>query len=118
MERVPRLEAVLSVFRRGVIHVGLWVLNHPFINQTPCQYGYIGNVEAFAIGHLRSEVANRPDLTVAQLIMEAKRFASCPMKPNALTVIEGETVREGDVWDLRDLRAALTPPENTGVGKD
>lgn len=54
----------------------------------------------------------RPDLTVAQLIAEADRFASCPINPNGLTVLEADgTNRMADMWDLHELRQGLQKEE-------
>ncbi len=79
-----------------------------FVNKTPCRYGFIGNVDAFSIDNLRSEVKMRPDVTVSLIIREAELFRACPLNPNGLKVIEGDTIRDGDVWDVHDLRQGLT----------
>lgn len=81
----------------------LAALNSRWLNPSPCKYGFIGNVDAFDIGNLRSEVSQRPGLTIAQLIIEAEQFKCCPMRPDGLTVIEGGTPREATIWDEHEL---------------
>lgn len=85
----------------------LRLLNSQWLNASPCQYGYIGNVDAFDIQHLRYEVQARPDLTVAQLIKEAEAFKCCPLRPSGLTVIEDGVARDGTIWDIHQLRQEL-----------
>ncbi|HET9319058.1 MAG TPA: hypothetical protein VFO27_04760 [Bryobacteraceae bacterium] len=98
------------MIRRAVIRALLGLLNSRWLNQSPCRYGYIGNVEAFDIDSLRSEVRQRPDLTVRTLIQEADRFRACPLRNDGVTVLEADgTSHEADCWDIQELRRALTP---------
>ncbi len=92
-----------------IIRALLRILNSRWLNQTPCEYGFIGNVEAFSIGHLRSEEKARPGITVAQIIREADAFRCCPLrKDGGVTVLQdGEEPRDATIWDLHDLRTAL-----------
>lgn len=80
--------------KKMVVKVLLAALNGRWLNNSPCLYGFIGNVDAFSIENLRSEVKQRPEITVRQLIEEAERFASCP---KGLTVLEPD----GTVATLR-----------------
>ena|ERR1700677_3854277 len=88
----------------AIIRALLAVLNRRFLNSSPCKYGFVGNVDAFDIDNLRSEVSQRPDLTVAQLIREAEQFKCCPLRRDGLTVIDGGTPREATIWDEHELR--------------
>ncbi len=98
--------------RTLIIRTLLAALNSRYLNHSPCSYAYVGNVENFSIANLRSEVTQRPDLTVAALIAEAERFAACPINPNGLTVLEADgTQHDADVWELHELRRALTKEE-------
>lgn len=53
-----------------LIKVLLCVLNSRFLNQSPCRYGYIGNVDAFSREHLAYEEMTRPGITVATILRE------------------------------------------------
>lgn len=93
-----------------IIRVLLGALNSRWLNATPCRYGFIGNTEAFDIAHLRYEVRARPDLTVAQLILEAERFAACPISIKGVTVMEADgSAHEATTGDLHELRQSLLP---------
>jgi hypothetical protein len=101
--------------KSAAIRLLLAALNSRWLNSSPCKYGYIGNVDAFDIGNLRSEVRQRPDLTVAQLIAEAEQFKACPMTPGTggVTVLEDGVPRPADVWDIYELGRSLAPPAKT-----
>ena len=91
--------------RSRIIRILLRILNSYWLNQTPCKYGYIGNVDAFDIDNLRSEESQRPGITVKQIIEEAERFKSCPMrKDGGVTVIDGDEVRDATELDINELR--------------
>jgi hypothetical protein len=93
--------------KKRVVRFLLAVLNSRWLNQTPCEYGFINNVEAFSYANLRSELISRPDLKVSQVLAEADAFKSCPLKTNGLTVIEDGIAREGTIWDVHQLRQEL-----------
>jgi hypothetical protein len=95
--------------RQRIVRLLLAALNSRWLNPSPCRYGYIGNVDAFELDHLRSEESQRPGITVATIIREAETFSSCGLK-NGLTVIEDGVPRQATVWDLRDLERSLKPP--------
>ncbi len=104
--------------KKLIIRALLAILNSRYLNHSPCQFKFCGNVDAFDIANLRSEVAQRPNLTVAQLIAEAERFASCPVNPKGLTVLEADGLyHDADVWELHQLRQALTK-DGTAKRKD
>lgn len=93
--------------RRWLVNSLLAILNSRFINKTPCQYGFIGNVDAFSLNSLRSEARQRPYLSVADLVAESDRWNSFPIPNDGLTVIEGGAAREGTSKDIEELKAAL-----------
>jgi hypothetical protein len=90
--------------KTAIIRFLLALLNSRWLNPSPCKYGFIGNVDAFDIANLRSEVSQRPDLTVAQLIREAEQFKCCPMRRDGLTVIDDGVPRDATIWDEHELR--------------
>lgn len=97
--------------RKRVCNVLLAILNSRWLNNTPCRYGYIGNVDAFEYSHLASEEIQRPGITVKVLLEEADRFRSCPTS-DGLTVIEPDGYREANAFDTRDLREQFSPKKD------
>lgn len=93
----------MNQVRKFVTRALLAILNADCMNNTPCRYGLIGNIDAFDAEFLRSELRSRPELTVAQLISEAEKFNSCPIDTSGLMVIEGDTVRSANVWDIHEI---------------
>lgn len=93
------------VVRKRIIKFLLWILNTHWINQSPCEYGFIGNVDAFSYENLADEEKQSPGITVKEILEAADRFKTCPMRQNGLTVIEGDgTLRDGTIWDVHELR--------------
>ncbi len=99
-----RASGRLIILRVWLIRFLLAILNSRLCNRSPCEYGYIGNVTAFDIEHLRYEVKARPNLTVAELIREAEAFASCPITSEELVVIDEDGPRPANFRDIADLR--------------
>lgn len=97
--------------RALAIKVCLAILNSRFLNHSPCEYGFIGNVDAFSYSYLASEEKQRPGITVQTILEEADQFKSCPVrKDGGLTVLESDgTHRDATIWDVHELRQALTP---------
>jgi hypothetical protein len=92
-----------------ISHLLLRLLNTHWLNPSPCRYGYIGNVDAFDIENLRSEVKMRPDLTVAQLLAEAERFMACPIPEGGrLVTMEADgSTHESTPADIELLKRSL-----------
>lgn len=95
------------MMNKYLIKVFLSILNCRFLNQSPCKYGYIGNVDAFSYANLASEEKQRPGITVKTILEEADMFRSCPIG-KGLQVIENGEIRDGTIWDVHDLRQQLT----------
>ena len=75
------------------------------------------DVDAFDIDNLRSEESQRPGITVKQIIEEAERFKSCPMrKDGGVTVIDGDEVRDATELDINELRMLGSGHELARVG--
>lgn len=97
-------------FKSLCVRLLLRMLNTQFLNDSPCKYGYINNVDAFSYSNLASEEIQRPGITVKTIIDEADRFKSCPINQNGLTVIEADgSAHEATVWDRHELNLALSP---------
>lgn len=97
--------------RQRVIRLLLAILNSRWLNQSPCQYGYVNNLDAFSYENLRSEDKQQPGITVREILDSADMFKACPIgRHGDLMVIENGEVREGTMWDVHELRQALTPP--------
>ena len=99
----------MNRLRSCLVRALLHVLNSRFLNGSPCQYGFIGNVDAFSYGNLASEEKQRPGIAVKTILEEADRFRSCPIGRGVTVLQENEPNREATVWDLHDLRQSLTP---------
>jgi hypothetical protein len=86
----------------------LRALNSTFLNPTPCQYEYVGNVDAFSRRFLGSSEQQQSGITVKQILDDADMFKACPISKNGLTVIEPDgTTHEATVWDRHELNIAL-----------
>jgi hypothetical protein len=99
---------IVESARRIIINLLLRILNHHWINRTPCEYGHINGLGAMSYDALVSEDSQSPGITVRQVIEGIDRFMSCPMR-TGLTVIDGDEEREATCWDIHDLRQSLTP---------
>jgi hypothetical protein len=98
--------------KRWIEQALLRVLNSRVINNTPCKYGFVGNIDAFSYEHLASEERSRPGITVKTILEEADRFKSCAASKDGVTVIEPDgTTHEATVWDMHELRLAFAPKE-------
>ncbi len=99
--------------RKQIIKSLLWVLNSRFLNDSPCRFGWINNIDAFDYQNLVSEDKQQPNITVREVLDSADRFKSCPINKDGLTVIEPDgSTHEATVWDHHELNLALTPKEN------
>ena len=107
--------AVTISFHRSIVRLLLAALNSRWLNPTPCEYGFIGNVEAFSLSNLESEEKQRPGITVKTIIAEARTFKSCALGKSGLLVIDGGEAREATVWDLHELRQSMRGPEDAPI---
>jgi hypothetical protein len=102
----------MTFVAKVLIRFLLACLNSYALNKTPCKYGFIGNVKAFDLGYLRSEVKARPDLKVVQLIAESDAFLACPISKTGVKVIGPDGVHEAtkeEIQALVELKNNLTP---------
>jgi len=90
--------------KKLTIRALLAVLNSRLLNQTPCRFGFIGNIDTFSYEELSNEEKQQPGITVREVLEVADRFRSCPMRKDGLAVIEGDEIREATVWDMQELR--------------
>ena len=92
--------------RKFIIRILLGVLNSGYVNQTPCKYGLIGNVDAFSKEYLASEVKDRSEVMVKTILEEAEAFGNCALAKDRYLVVLGETgaARPADYWDVMELK--------------
>jgi hypothetical protein len=79
----------------------LKALNSRFLNNTPCEYGFINGLEAVSYRELKNEVIQNPHILVRDLIRSIDQFKSCPLYPH---VHENGTTRPIDNVDIEDLK--------------
>ena len=99
--------------RAHIIKVLLWILNSRFLNGSPCQYGFIGNLDAFSYENLASEEKQCPGVTVKAVLENADRFKSCSIATHeaGVTVIDYDgSTRSANAWDMRDLEELSKEP--------
>lgn len=91
--------------RGRIIRALLSILNSRWLNQSPCKYEYVGNVDAFSREDIECTLRQDPTMTLQEYIDSANRFKTCPMrKDGGVTVIEGDECRDANIWDMHDLR--------------
>jgi hypothetical protein len=104
--------------RKLIVGLLLRALNSRVLNQSPCEYGYINGIEAMSYQELVNEEKQQPGITVREVIECIDRFKACPIRKDGFTVIEGDgETREGTIWDVHELRQALTPQRETNGGR-
>jgi hypothetical protein len=101
--------------RTAIIRFLLAALNSRWLNQSPCQYGFIGNVDAFSLGNLKSEERQRPGITVKTILQEAERFRSCPLTARLIIFQDGDT-RDPTTLDFDELRQSLKHQKEAAKG--
>lgn len=92
----------------------LALLNSRWLNNTSCRYEFCGNVDAFTRSDIEYSLRANPAMTLQEYINSANRFKACPINPDGLTVIDGDDVREANVWDLHDLRRSFDRKDDGG----
>jgi hypothetical protein len=97
----------------------LSILNSRLFNQSPCKYGFIGNVDAFSYENLTSEERQQPGITVKEILEAADRFRSCPIREGGgVTVIEPDgSTHDATIWDEHELRTMLERKPLRGEAK-
>lgn len=85
----------------------LQILNSHWLNATPGRYMFVNGLDAISYEELQNEEKQQPGITVKEVIRVIDKFRSCPMRGSALTVIEGDEVREATVWDVHDLKQSF-----------
>lgn len=86
--------------KKTIVHFLLSLLNSRFLNQTPCKYEFVGNVDAFSRSDIESSLRQNPEMTLQQYIDIANRFKYCPISRVGVTVIEDD----GSYSLNRDMR--------------
>lgn len=95
--------------RKKLIQILLKALNSSWLNATPCEFAFVGNVDAFSRSFLASSEKQQPGITVKQVLEDADRFKACPIGKTGLTVMEADgTHHEATVWDRHELNQSLS----------
>ena len=86
----------------------LALLNSRLLNDTPCKYALLNNLEAFSYESLSEEVHQQQDITVKELLEISDKFKKClDSKQNC--VIEGDNIRPMNDEDIKDIQSSLNP---------
>lgn len=83
-----------------LVRLLLHILNSSWLNHSPCQYKYVGNINAFDRSFLESEVKMNPDLS-----------ETCPHYSDGIAALEDGKWRKGDIWDVKELKDAFSKPQ-------
>jgi hypothetical protein len=74
--------------RALVVKVLLAILNSRWLNQSPCKYEFVGNIDAFSREDIESSLRQEPGMTLRAYLDVADRFKACPISRIGITVIE------------------------------
>jgi hypothetical protein len=74
--------------RKIAIRVLLAILNSRWLNQTPCRYDFVGNVDNFSREDIESTLRMDPEMSLAYYLELANRFKACPISRVGVTAIE------------------------------
>ena len=76
--------------RKIAIRVLLAILNSRWLNQTPCRYDFVGNVDNFSRSDIESTLRAEPDMLLCRYLEMADRFKACPISRVGVTAIEAD----------------------------
>ena len=79
-----------DAMREQVVRVLLAILNSSVLNQTPCKYEFVGNIDAFSREDVESSLRQQPDMTLRQYLDVANAFKFCPISRTGITAIEAD----------------------------
>ena len=68
----------------------LRLLNCRWLNNTPCRYEFVGNVDAFSRADIEAVLSSNPAITLQEYLDAANRFKTCPLSRVGVTVIESD----------------------------
>ena len=74
--------------RKLAIRLLLSMLNSRWLNQSPCSYAYVGNIDNFSRSDIEYTLKAEPGMTLRQYLDIADRFKSCPISRVGITAIE------------------------------
>ena len=57
----------------------LVILNSRWLNQSPCRYDFVGNIDNFSREDVESSLRQDPEMTLRQYLDIANRFKACPI---------------------------------------
>ena len=76
--------------KKFIVKVLLRLLNCRWLNNTPCRYQFVGNVDAFSREDIEATIQNDPAITLRQYLATADQFKACPLSRAGVTVIESD----------------------------
>lgn len=76
--------------KESIVKILLSILNSKWLNQSPCRYEFVGNVDAFSREDIESCLRQQPDMKLQQYLDLADRFKSCPTSRVGITAIESD----------------------------
>lgn len=76
--------------RKVIVGLLLKVLNSGFLNQTPCRYDFVGNVDNFSREDIESTLRVEPDMSLRRYLDIADQFKACPISRIGVTAIEAD----------------------------
>src|ERR1700680_4010863 len=74
--------------RKIAVKLLLAVLNSRWLNQSPCRYDFVGNVDNFSRSDIEYSLKDAPSMTLREYLDIADRFKACPISRAGITVIE------------------------------
>jgi hypothetical protein len=76
--------------RKHAIKILLAVLNSRWLNQSPCRYDFVGNLDNFSRSDIEYSLKADPNITLREYLAIADRFKSCPISRIGITAIEAD----------------------------
>lgn len=96
------------MIKKSFTKVLLRMLNSRWLNGSPCEYGFINNLDCFSTEFLKGYLKYEPDLSLKDVLGRATLSKGCWQKStDGLKVIEGGEVRDADSYDVLELKRAL-----------
>ena len=74
--------------KTAVISILLRLLNSSWLNDTPCKYDFVGNIDNFSREDIESTLRQAPGMTLREYLEIANRFKFCPISRTGITAIE------------------------------
>lgn len=76
------------MLRSGIARLLLAALNSRWLNQTPCEYALVNNLDSFSRSDIEFSLKEKPDMSLREYLDAADRFKACPISRVGVTAIE------------------------------